>query len=70
MAIDRGCVATAPVESVTLMVKVEFTSAPGVPEIVTEFVVLLPRDRPVVSDPAEIDHVKGATPPVAATVAV
>lgn len=69
IVIVRGCVPEAPVESVILIVKFEFVCAPGVPDIVTEFVLLAPRDRPVVSDP-EMDHVKGATPPVALTVAV
>jgi hypothetical protein len=66
----RDCVEKAPVESVTLIVKFEFTWAVGVPEIATEFVVLAPRFSPAVSDPADIDQVNGATPPVAVTVAV
>jgi hypothetical protein len=70
IAIVRGRVEKAPVESVTLIVKFEFTWAVGVPEIVTEFVTLGCSDNPVVSDPAEIDQVNGATPPVAVTVAV
>ena len=69
MLMVRACVANVPVESVILIVKFESTCAPGVPEIPTEFVVLAPRDNPVVSEPADIDHVKGGTPPVAFTVA-
>ena len=46
MAMVKGCVAEAPFESVTLMVKLESTCAVGVPEIVTERVVLLPSESP------------------------
>jgi len=42
----------------------------GVPEIVTERVVLLPSESPAVSEPDAMDHMKGGTPPVAFTVAV
>ena len=70
MAIVNACVAEAPFESFTMMVKVELTCAVGVPEIVTERVVLLPSESPAVSEPDAMDHIKGWTPPVAFTVAV
>jgi hypothetical protein len=66
----RACVAVAPFESVTMMVKLESTCAAGVPEIAMERVVLLPSESPVVREPDPMDHMKGATPPVALTVAV
>jgi hypothetical protein len=70
MAMVSACVAVAPFESVTMIVKLESTWAVGVPEIVTERVVLLPSESPAVSEPDPMDHIKGATPPVALTVAV
>jgi hypothetical protein len=69
IAMVSGCVAVAPVESVILIVKFEFVWAVGVPEMLTERVVLEPKDKPGVRDPAEIDHENGAVPPDALTVA-
>ena len=63
-------VAEAPVESVTLIVKVNVPCADGVPEIVTEFVVLAQRDKPPGSAPDATVQVKGATPPDAVIVAL
>jgi hypothetical protein len=42
----------------------------GVPVIVTEFVVLAPRDSPAGSAPLDTVHVNGGTPPDATTVAL
>jgi hypothetical protein len=70
MAIVNTCVAEVPFESVTMMVKLELTCAVGVPEIVTERVVLLPSESPAVSEPDAMDHIKGGVPPVAFAVAV
>lgn len=70
IAIVNACVAEVPFESFTMMVKVELTCAVGVPEIVTERVVLLPSESPAVSEPDAMDHIRGGTPPVALTVAV
>lgn len=60
--IDSDCVAAAPVESVTFMVKVDVPTVVGVPEIVTELVVLEPNDSPAGSVPEETDQVKGELP--------
>jgi hypothetical protein len=67
--IDKDADAEVPLESVTLIVKLNVPCAVGVPEIRTEFVVLAPRDNPVGRLPDAMDHVNGATPPVASTVA-
>ena len=55
MAILRACVAVCAglPESVALTVKVNVPAAEGVPEITP---VVLPRVRPVGSDPAETDQ--------------
>jgi hypothetical protein len=53
-----------------MIVKLESTCAVGVPAIVTERVVLFPSESPAVSEPDSMDHMKGAEPPVAVTVAV
>jgi hypothetical protein len=66
----KGCLENEPFESVTMIVKLESTCAVGVPAIVIERVVLLPSESPAVSEPDSIDHMKGAEPPVAVTVAV
>ena len=68
--IDKDADAEALFESVTLIVKLNVPCAVGVPEIRTEFVVLAPRDNPAGRLPDAIDHVNGATPPVASTVAL
>ena len=60
--IDSDCVATSPVESVTFMVNVEVPVLVGVPEMVTELVVLEPNDIPAGNVPEEIDQVKGLVP--------
>jgi hypothetical protein len=52
------------------MVNVNVPCAVGVPEIVTEFVVLAERDRPPGRAPEAIAHVKDGTPPDAVTVAL
>ena len=65
----KGCdVAETPVESVTLMVKVNDPWEVGVPEMRTEFVVLAARDNPPGSAPEATDHANGGTPPDALTV--
>jgi hypothetical protein len=66
--IDKDADAEALFESVTLIVKLNVPCAVGVPEIGTEFVVLAPRDNPAGRLPDAMDHVNGATPPVASTV--
>ena len=58
----------APFESVTLIVKLNVPCALEVPEMVTEFVVLALRERPVGSEPEEMVHENGATPARALTV--
>ncbi len=60
--IDSDCVAAEPVESVTFMVNVEVPVLVGVPEMVTELVVLEPNDIPAGNVPEEIDQVKGPVP--------
>lgn len=70
MAMLKACLENEPFESVTMMVKLESTCAVGVPAIVTEPVVLLPSESPGVSEPDAIDHMNGAEPPLAVTVAV
>ena len=70
MAMVKGCLENEPFESVTMIVKLESTCAVGVPEIVTEVVVLLPSESPAVSEPDSMDHMNGAEPPLAVTVAV
>ena len=60
--IDNDCVAAVPVASVTFTVNVEVPALVGVPEIVTELVVLEPNDNPAGSVPEEIDQVKGEVP--------
>ncbi|HWF39021.1 MAG TPA: hypothetical protein VG322_10910 [Candidatus Acidoferrales bacterium] len=60
--IDSDCVAAEPVESVTFTVNVEVPALVGVPEMVTELVVLEPKDSPAGSVPAEMDQVKGELP--------
>jgi hypothetical protein len=70
MAMVRACLEKEPFESVTMIVKLESTCAVGVPAIVTERVVLFPSESPAVSEPDSMDHMKGAEPPVAVTVAV
>ncbi len=57
-------------ESTTLTVNVDVPCAVGVPEITTEFVVLEPSVSPLGSAPEATDHVNGAAPPDAATVAL
>ena len=64
------CEAEAPVESVTLMVKVNEPCAVGVPEIATELLELAEMESPPGRAPEAIDHVNGATPPDAPTVAL
>ena len=59
-----------PAESVTLIVKVEVPCVVGVPEMVTEFVALVPSVIPVGKLPEEIAHVKGEEPPFEFTVAL
>ena len=68
--IDKDAEAEALFESVTLIVKLNVPCAVGVPEMSTEFVVLVPRDNPAGRLPDAMDHVNGATPPVASTVAL
>ena len=70
MAMVKACLENEPFESVTMMVKLESTWAVGVPATVTERVVPLPSESPAVSEPDSMDHMKGAEPPVAVTVAV
>jgi hypothetical protein len=60
----------APFESVTLMLKLEVPCVVGVPEIVTEFELLVPKDSPPGSVPEATVHTNGETPPLAATVAL
>ena len=64
----KACVPKAPVKSVIWIVKLKVPCAPGVPEMVTEFVVLALRERPVGNAPEEIDQEKGPTPPTEVTV--
>jgi hypothetical protein len=62
MRIDRGAVADAEVEalSVAFTVKLDEPAPVGIPEIV------LPESvRPAGSDPVDTDHVYGGVPPVA-----
>src|SRR5690242_6200380 len=66
----NACLENEPFESEIMIVKLESICAVGVPVIVTERAVLLPSESPVVSDPDSMDHMKGAVPPVAITVAV
>ena len=64
--IERACVAVCAVGvvlSVALTVKLYVPEAVGVPEIVLPLSV-----RPVGSEPAEMDHVYGLVPPLAASV--
>jgi hypothetical protein len=68
--IDKDAEAEALFESVTLIVKLNVPCAVGVPEMSTELVVLVPRDNPAGRLPDAIDHVNGAAPPVASTVAL
>ena len=67
MAMLSACVPAAPLESVIWMVKLNVPCAVGVPEMVTEFVVLAPSESPGGSEPAEMDHANGPTPPAALT---
>ena len=60
--IDSDCVAAELVASVTFTVNVDVPALVGVPEMVTELVVLEPNDNPVGSVPEEIDQVKGEDP--------
>lgn len=60
--IDSDCVAAAAVASVTFTVNVEVPVLVGVPEMVTELVVLEPNDSPAGSVPDDIDQVKGEVP--------
>jgi hypothetical protein len=63
-------VVDAPVESVTLTVKVNRPNVVGVPEIVTVLVVLAPSANPGGRLPEATDHAKFGTPPVRDTVAL
>ena len=70
LMVKDGEVAEAPAASVTLIVKVDAPWVVGVPEIVTESVVLAPRDNPPGSAPDATDHMNGAAPPEASTAAL
>ena len=70
MVMVKGCLENEPFESVTMIVKLESTCAVGVPSIVIERAVLLPSESPAVSEPDSMDHMNGAEPPEAVTVAV
>ena len=61
--------ADIPVASTTLTVTVLLPGPVGVPEMVTELVVLDPSVRPAGKVPAERLHVKGLLPPLALMVA-
>ena len=62
-------VAETPVASTTLKVTGLLPGPVGVPEIVTEFVVLDPMVIPAGSVPEEMLHVNGLVPPLALIVA-
>src|ERR1700722_11699807 len=66
--VSDGDVAEAPVESLTLIVKVKLPSMSGVPAMGTELLVLAPSDNPPGSAPDATDQANGPTPPVALTV--
>jgi hypothetical protein len=71
LMVKDGDVAIAPVESVTLIVNAgESPVTVGVPVMVTEFVVLAPRDSPAGNAPLAMAQVNGGTPPEAFTVAL
>jgi hypothetical protein len=63
-------VAEPPVESAIFIVKLEFTCAVGVPEMVTDLPVIDASASPGVREPPGIDQVNGGRPPAAVTVAV
>lgn len=60
--IENDCVAEAFVESVTSTVNVEVPVLVGVPEMVTELLVLEPKDSPAGNVPEEMDQVNGEDP--------